>query len=350
MLPPESRRTKNSGTPMRAAVLKQTSCRLVRLNATLDLTLVKSRGTEIYAANQTPPLVRSEDGFRHRAGLEQAETEQNGVAHNAPNGVDGIPGNRYRLYQHGVNRHADEDEKALKTQCKQAFQIVLPHVALLVVAEGRHGDGRKAHHAVNFNHSSVDDDENHDGQDAHGNADEEGLQKQPEQGADIHLHQAGLQHGQANVVDTGISGNDAAGIGYHLLGDIEHRHHDVKSIADEPHRNSSLKNPAHDEGRLKLCHIVVLGNHLDQFVTGDKGQDDACNGQHHVPGQRFDHGEHPWLKAGGLGAHLLCDVAHLGVHIIKQAGEIGHNACRQDAFDPVGNGFENGFHSVTVLS
>ena len=137
---------------------------------------------------------------------------------------------------------------------------------------------------------------------------------------------------------------------YHLLGDIEHRHHDVKSIADEPHRNSSLKNPAHDEGRLKLCHIVVLGNHLDQFVTGDKGQDDACNGQHHVPGQRFDHGEHPWLKAGGLGAHLLCDVAHLGVHIIKQAGEIGHNACRQDAFDPVGNGFENGFHSVTVLS
>ena len=134
------------------------------------------------------------------------------------------------------------------------------------------------------------------------------------------------------------------------MGDIEHRHHDVKSIADEPHRNSSLKNPAHDEGRLKLCHIVVLGNHLDQFVTGDKGQDDACNGQHHVPGQRFDHGEHPWLKAGGLGAHLLCDVAHLGVHIIKQAGEIGHNACRQDAFDPVGNGFENGFHSVTVLS
>ncbi len=47
---------------------------------------------------------------------------------------------------------------------------------------------------------------------------------------------------------------------------------------------SSLENPAHDEGRLKLCHVVVLGDHLDQFVAGDKGQDDACNGQHHVPG------------------------------------------------------------------
>ena len=56
-------------------------------------------------------LMRSEDGFRHRAGLEQAETEQNGVAHNAPNRVDGIPGNRYALDQHGINCHADEDEK-----------------------------------------------------------------------------------------------------------------------------------------------------------------------------------------------------------------------------------------------
>ena len=67
--------------------------------------------------------MRSEDGFCHGAGFEQAETEQNGVAHNAPNGVDSIPGNRYALDQHGVNRHADEDEKALKTQRKQAFQI-----------------------------------------------------------------------------------------------------------------------------------------------------------------------------------------------------------------------------------
>ena len=351
VLPPESRRTKNSGTPMRAAVPKQTSCRLVRLNATLDLTLVKSRGTEIYAANQAPPLMRSEDGFRHGAGFEQAETEQDGVAHNAPNGVDGIPGNRHTLDQHGVNRHADEDEKALKAQCEQAFQVVLPHVALLVVAEGRHGDGRKAYHAVNFDHSSVDDDKDHDAQDPHGDANEETLQEKPEQGSYIHLHQAGLQHGQTNVVDMGVSGNDAAGIGHYFLGDIEHRHHNIKSIADEPDGHRRFEDPAHDEGRLKLRHVVVLGDHFDQLITGDEGQDDACNGQHHVPGEGFNHGEHSRLKAGGLGAHLLGDVADLRVHIIKQPAEIGHNACRQDAFDPVGNGFENGFHSaVTVLS
>ena len=66
--------------------------------------------------------MRSENGFCHGTGLEQAETEQNGVAHNAPNGVDGIPGNRYALDQHGVNRHADEDEKALKTSANRHFR------------------------------------------------------------------------------------------------------------------------------------------------------------------------------------------------------------------------------------
>ena len=294
--------------------------------------------------------MRSEDGFCHGACLEQAETEQDGVAHNAPNGVDGIPGNRHALYQHRINRHADEDEKALKAQCKQAFQVVLPHVRLLVVAEGRHGDGCKAHHAVDLDHTPVDDDKNDDAQYPHGDADEEGLQKQPEQGAYIHLHQAGFQHRQANVVDTGVSGNDAAGIGHHLLGDVEHRHHNIEGVADEPHRNSGLENPAHDEGRLELRHIVVLGDHLDQLVAGDKGQDDACNGQHHIPGEGFDHCKNARLKTGGLGAHLLCDIAHLCVHIVEQAGKIGHNACRQDSFDPVGNGFENGFHSVTALA
>ena len=127
--------------------------------------------------------MRSENGFCHGTGLEQAETEQNSVAYNAPNGVDGVPGNCHALDQHGINCHADEDEKALKAQCEQAFQVVLPHVRLLVVAPCCHGDGRKAHHAVDLNHSSVHDDKNNDAQYPHGDADEETLQEKPEQGS-----------------------------------------------------------------------------------------------------------------------------------------------------------------------
>ena len=136
--------------------------------------------------------MRSEDGFCHGTGLEQAETEQNSVAHNAPNGVDGVPGNCHALDQHGINRHADEDEKALKAQCEQAFQVVLPHVRLLVVAPCCHGDGRKAHHAIYLNHTPVHDDENDNAQDPHGDADEETLQEKPEQGTNVHAHQTGL--------------------------------------------------------------------------------------------------------------------------------------------------------------
>ena len=168
----------------------------------------------------------------------------------------------------------------------------------------------------------IHDDKNDDAQDSHGDADEETLQEKPEQGAYVHLHQAGFQHRQANVVDTGVSGDDAAGIGHYLLGDVEHCHDNIEGVGNEPDGHRGFEDPAHDERRLKLRHVVVLGDHLNQFITGDEGQDDACDGQHHVPGKGFDHGEHSRLKAGGLGAHLLCDVAHLRVHIIEQAGKV----------------------------
>ncbi len=44
---PTFRSKKNDGTPMSAAREKQISCRLVRLNMTLLLTFVRSRGTAI---------------------------------------------------------------------------------------------------------------------------------------------------------------------------------------------------------------------------------------------------------------------------------------------------------------
>lgn len=68
--------------------------------------------------------------------------------------------------------------------------------------------------------------------------------------------------------------------------------------------------------------IFAPNRQFNQLIAGDEGQDDACNGQHHVPGEGFDHSEHSRLKAGGLGAHLLCDVAHLSVHIIEQARKV----------------------------
>ena len=206
----------------------------------------------------------------------------------------------------------------------------MSHMGLLVVAPCCHGHRGKADHHVDLNHSSVDDDENHDGQDAHSDADKEGLQEQPEQGSYVHLHHAGLQHRQADIVDPCVAADDAAGICHHLLSHVEHRHDDIESVGDHPDRNGSFEDPFYQQRRLKLCHVVVLCDHLDQLITGDEGQNHACNGKHYVPGQRLDHSENARFKIGWFGADLLCDVAHLGVDVIKQAGEIGHDRrCQQ---------------------
>lgn len=178
--------------------------------------------------------MRSQHTFGDGAGFEQGEAEQHRVTHDAPDRVDGISHDGNILDENGVDRNADQNEEPLKAQSEQAFQIVLPHVALLVISEGRHRERSKADHAVDLDHSAVDDDKDDDGEDAHGDADEEGLQEQAEQGTDIHLHHAGLQDGKPDVVHLCVPCDDTAGLGDHLLGQVEHRHDDIKGVGDEP--------------------------------------------------------------------------------------------------------------------
>ena len=103
-------------------------------------------------------------------------------------------------------------------------------------------------------------------------------------GSYVHLHHAGLQHRQADIVDPCVAADDAAGICHHLLRHIEHRHDDIESVGNHPDRNGSFEDPFHQQRRLKLCHIVVFSNHLNQFITSNEGQNHACDGQHHITG------------------------------------------------------------------
>ena len=52
---PVFRSRKYAGMPIAAAMEKQISCRFVRLKNILDLTLVRSLGTDIYADKFIPP-------------------------------------------------------------------------------------------------------------------------------------------------------------------------------------------------------------------------------------------------------------------------------------------------------
>ena len=60
------------------------------------------------------------------AGLEQAEAEQHGVAHAAPDGPGNVRCARNVAYQHCVDANDNHNQERLETQRQQRLQVVLP--------------------------------------------------------------------------------------------------------------------------------------------------------------------------------------------------------------------------------
>ena len=65
-----------------------------------------------------------------------------------------------------------------------------------------------------------------------------------------------------------------------------------------------------------------------------KGKDSRCNGQHHRFGQTAKHIENAAVPRLRSGANVRSDFAHLGVHVIEQAGEVARDAIDQNALYP----------------
>ena len=55
-----------------------------------------------------------EDGFGKTSGLEQGETEQNGIAQGCPYSLDDVSFRGDVLHQDGINADTDHDEKGLE--------------------------------------------------------------------------------------------------------------------------------------------------------------------------------------------------------------------------------------------
>ena len=102
------------------------------------------------------------DAPRQAAGLEQRKAEQDRVAHTRPDGLGYILVERNVLHQHGVDCHADDDEKRLEREGKEASEVVLAHAAPLAAHHRRHGYWGYGGGEVDFQHPAVDDDEDAD--------------------------------------------------------------------------------------------------------------------------------------------------------------------------------------------
>lgn len=97
--------------------------------------------------------------------------------------------------------------------------------------------------AVNFNHTPVDNDENHDIQGRHGELHEEGLQEDTKERPQLHCLKLGLHIVQNLRRDGGGALYQARRLVNDLLGNIKYRHDDIEGVGQDHHRNKGLENP-----------------------------------------------------------------------------------------------------------
>ena len=103
-----------------------------------------------------------EDGFGKTSGLEQGETEQNGIAQGCPYSLDDVSFRGDVLHQDGINADTDHDEKSLEGQGQKGAKIILSHTAPFPVDHGGHGDWPHRRDQIDLDHAAIDDQEDTD--------------------------------------------------------------------------------------------------------------------------------------------------------------------------------------------
>ena len=72
--------------------------------------------------------------------------------------------------------------------------------------------------------------------------------------------------------------------GNHVLPDVEYCHHDVKRMRHEVDRHSRLEKPLEEHPSVHVVKVVFLGDHGNQLVAQNEGDDDTSDGDYHVFG------------------------------------------------------------------
>ena len=78
--------------------------------------------------------------------------------------------------------------------------------------------------------------------------------------------------------------DDSCCTGNHVLPDVEYCHHDVKRVRHEVDRHSRLEKPLEEHPCVHVVKVVFLGDHGNQLVAQNEGDDDTSDGDYHVFG------------------------------------------------------------------
>ena len=230
-------------------------------------------------------LVRMEDGFCEAARLEQREAQNDCVRRNREESRVNICGNDHVVDQHSIDADANHDEEALESQSEQALEVVRSNAAPFAVAHRCDGNWCNADGAINLNHSAVEDDRNENGHDFEAQTDNQCFDGQSEQFSDAHcLHACSHCVKGCLNVDVGSALNKTGCTGNHILSDVEYCQHNVKGVGHKVDRHSRFEEPLEEHPCVHVVQVVLFGDHGDQLITQDKGNDDTSDGDYHILG------------------------------------------------------------------
>ena len=67
----------------------------------------------------------------------------------------------------------------------------------------------------------------------------------------------------------------------HILCHIKYSHHDIEGVGDKSYGYKGLEDPSEEDPCFKVGKVIVVNDHLNQFIAGNECQDQACNRDNH---------------------------------------------------------------------
>ena len=137
-------------------------------------------------------------------------------------------------------------------------------------------------------------------------------------------------------VDGGVAHDKAGGAVDHALRRLEYAHDDIPCVGHDEHGSRRLEYPAKEYPCVDVVEVISVCYELDQLQCHHKGEDHACNGQYHVVREGADHAVNAGVPRLRGAADVSRRLRDLGVDVIKEAGQVVHDAPHQQLLEPFG--------------
>ena len=127
-------------------------------------------------------------------------------------------------------------------------------------------------------------------------------------------------------VDGGVAHDKAGGAVDHALRRLKYAHADIPCVGHDEHGSRRLEYPAKKYPCVDVVEVISVCDKLDQLQRHDEGEDHAGDGQYHVVREGADHAVNAGVPRLRGAADVSRRLRDLGVDVIKEAGEVVHDA------------------------